>query len=162
MPKKVLIWSLSLLIVILAAAALLTKKTFHVEAVDPAPPEAIWAVLVDTDGYPAWNPVFVAVDGAYVDGGTVINTVRFPDGSDVVMTATVKALVAEQEIRQTGGMPGILTFDHRWLLEPVEGGTRVVQHEIDRGIGLWFWNSDWIEPAYSDVLDALAERTVER
>lgn len=158
MLRTTLIWGVPLLLAILAAAALLTHKTFRVEAVVPAAPEAVWAVLIDTGRYPEWNPVFVAVDGTYAEGAKVTNTVRFPDGSDVVMTATVRALVADRELRQSGGMPGVLTFDHRWLLEPVEGGTRVVQHEVDRGIGLWFWNSDWIEPAYSDVLDALARR----
>ena len=158
MLRTTLIWGVPLLLVSLAAVALLTQKTFRVETVVPAPPEAVWAVLMDTNGYPEWNPIFVAVDGSYAEGAKVTQTVRFPDGRDVVMTATIKALVAEREIRQSGGMPGVLTFDHQWLLEPVEGGTRVVQHEVDRGIGLWFWNSDWIEPAYSDVLDALAQR----
>ncbi len=160
MLRKSLIWGLPLLLGILVATALLTRKTFHVESVVSAPPEAVWAVLMDTAAYPDWNPVFIAVDGTYADGATVTNTVQFPDGSDVEMAATVKAVVAGRELRQSGGMPGILTFDHRWLLEPVEGGTRVVQHEVDRGIGLLFWNADWIEPAYAEVLDALAERVV--
>ncbi len=151
-------WGLPLLIAIIAAAAIFTKKTFHVETVVAASPEAVWAVLIDSARYAEWNPVFVAVDGAYIEGQTVTNTVRFPDGSDVDMAATIKTLSDQKELRQTGGMLGFLTFDHQWLLEPVEGGTRVVQHEIDRGFWLWFWNSDWIEPAYSDVLEALAER----
>lgn len=157
---KSLKWGLPLLLVILGAVAVLTQETFHVEAVVPAPPEAVWAVLMDTNRYPEWNPVFVAVDGSYAEGEKVTNTVRFPDGSDVEMTATVKALITDRELRQSGGTPGVLTFDHQWLLEPVEGGTRVVQHEVDRGLGVWLWNSDWIEPAYSGVLDALAERVV--
>ena len=126
MLRTTLMWGMPLLLAILAAVALLTQKTFRVEAVVPAPPEAVWAVLMDTDGYPEWNPVFVVVDGSYAEGAKVTNTVRFPDDSDVEMTATVKALVAERELRQSGGIPGVLTFDHRWLLEPVEGGTRVV------------------------------------
>ena len=40
----------------------------------------------------------------------------------------------------------------------VDGGTRFVQHEADRGIWLWFWNSDWIEPASTRVLEAFTER----
>ena len=155
---KIVKWGVPLLFAIVAAAAVLTKKTFHVETVVAAPPEAVWAVLTDTRRYSDWNPVFVAVDGAYAEGQTVTNTVRFPDGSDVEMAATVKTVSDREELRQTGGIPGFLTFDHQWLLEPVEGGTRVVQHEVDRGLWLWFWNSDWIEPAYSDVLDALAKR----
>lgn len=33
----------------------------------------------------------------------------------------------------------------------------MIQHEVDRGIGPWFWNSDWIEPAYTATSEALAE-----
>lgn len=151
-------WGLPLLIVVVAATAVFTSKSFRVEIVIYAPPEVVWTVLVDTSRYSEWNPVFVAVDGDYVEGATVTNTVRFPNGSDVEMAATVETLSDRRELRQTGGIPGFLTFDHRWLLEPVDGGTRVVQHEVDRGLWLWFWNSDWIEPAYERVLEALAER----
>ena len=65
----------------------------------------------------------------------MLNRVREPSGEVLEMTVTVETLVPGAELRQSGGLPGILTFDHRWLLEPVEGGTRVIQHEVDRGIG---------------------------
>ena len=125
---------------------------------DPAPPEAVWKVLMDVESYPQWNPVFIEVAGVYAEGKEVLNRVREPSGEILEMTATVETLVPGAELRQSGGIPGVLTFDHRWLLEPVEGGTRVIQHEVDRGIGLWFWNADWIEPAYAATNDALAER----
>lgn len=151
-------WGLAALLVIVAAAALFAKNEFHVETVIAAPPEKIWSILVDTQRYPKWNPVFIGVDDSYEQNRDIVNTLRFPDDSDVAMKATVKALVTNRELRQKGGVPGFLTFDHRWLLEPLEGGKRFIQHEIDRGLWMWFWNSDWIEPAYSKILDALAER----
>ena len=146
----------------IAASALLGKKTFHVETTIPAPPSAVWSVLTDGAAYQDWNPVFIGVQGEYREGAKVTNFVRQPNGETLEIVATVSRMVPERELRQKGGVPGILTFDHQWLLEPVEGGTRVVQHEVDRGLGLWFWNSDWIEPAYSDVLDALSKRLAEQ
>lgn len=153
----ILKWGLPVL-VLLAGTGAFTRKTFHIETVVPATPEQVWAVLSDTDAYSEWNPVFVDVDGTYVQGAKVKNKVRDPEGKILEMTATVKALKPARELRQYGGIPGIITFDHRWLLEPVEGGTKVIQHEIDRGLYLWFWNSEWIEPAYSLVNDALETR----
>ena len=50
----------------------------------------------------------------------------------------------------------MLAFDHTWRLEPVPGGTRVIQHEEYRGIGVWFWDPAWYEVAYRDGLAALA------
>lgn len=161
MTLTILKWVVPAILVILLAAAAITKKTFHVETVIPASPAAVWAVLTDTESYPDWNPVFVAVQGEYRLGATVKNSVRFPDGTTVDMSAKIKGFEEGRELRQYGGTWGLMTFDHQWLLEPVEGGTRVIQHEVDRGLILWTWNSDWIEPAYQSVLDALEKRVAE-
>ena len=150
-------WVLPLLVLVAVAGALFTRKTFHVETVIAATPEEIWVVLTDTASYPEWNPVFVEVEGAYAEGGKVLNKVRDPDGKILEMTAEIRALRPAREIRQYGGLPGIITFDHQWILKPVPEGTRVIQHETDRGIYLWFWNSDWIEPSYQSVFTALEE-----
>lgn len=141
-----------------AAVGALTTKTFHVETVIAAPAEQIWDVLTDTSAYPDWNPTFVDVQGEYAQGGKVLNKVQDPSGSVLEMTATVATLTPARELRQKGGVPLVITFDHRWILEPVEGGTKVIQHEVDRGLYLWFWNSDWIEPAYAKTSAALKAR----
>jgi len=151
-----------LVVVAIAAASFLTSKTFRAEIVVPAAPEDVWAVLMDTGSYPEWNPVFVVVDGQYAEGAKLVNKVRDPAGKILEMTAKVRTLTPNRELRQAGGVPGVITFDHRWLLEPVEGGTRVTQHEVDRGAFLWFWNADWIEPAYGKVNEALRDRVLQR
>ncbi len=158
--KRMLLIGLGVLVG-LGIVSFATTKTFHVEVFVPADPEAVWAVLMDTDSYADWNPVFVKVEGQYVEGGTVTSHVRFPDGSVPVMDVSVDVVAEAQELRQSGGVPGFITFDHRWLLQPAEGGTKVVQHEVDRGIYLWFWDSSWIEPAYQRVSDALGARVME-
>lgn len=153
-------WGLPVL-ALLAMAGILTRKTFHVETVIPAPPDRVWAVPLTTSEYPEWNPVFVAVEGSYREGATVQNTVRDPTGKLLKMGAKVETMIPERELRQTGGFPGIITFDHHWQLVPVNGGTKVIQHEVDRGLYLWFWNSDWIEPSYAAVNRALSQRVTE-
>ena len=49
----------------------------------------------------------------------------------------------------------------KWLLEPVDGGTRVIQHEEYRGIGVWFWDASWVEPAYTQANEALRDRVLQ-
>ena len=146
------------IVIVLIAGALMTKKTFHVEQLIEATPEEIWEVLMDASNYPEWNPVFVQVEGVYAEGAKMLNKVKAPQGDLLEMSATVKSLRTTRELRQTGGLPGIITFDHQWLLEPVEGGTIVTQHEVDRGLYLWFWDSSWIEPAYQRVNEALKHK----
>ncbi|MTI02166.1 SRPBCC domain-containing protein [Roseibium sp. RKSG952] len=143
---------------LVVVAGLLTQKTFRAEIVIAASADEVWRVLMATDKYPDWNPIFVEVTGVYAEGAKLRNKVLDPSNKSLEMTSTVVTLAPERQLRQKGGVPGILTFDHRWQLEPVSGGTKVTQYEVDRGIGLWFWDSSWIEPAYSKVNDALKAR----
>ena len=140
------------------AASFLTSKTFEAEITIAAPPEKVWAVLMDTKSYPEWNPTFVAVSPPYALGAKISSRVKKPDGAFIDMRPTVKTLRANRELGQAGGVPGILTYHHKWLLEPVAGGTHVRQIDVDRGGFLWFWDSRWVEPAYRRANEALAAR----
>lgn len=149
-----------LLIGALIVASFLTSKTFEAEITIAAPPEKVWAVLMDTDTYPDWNPTFVEVSGPYKVGAKISSRIRKPDGVFVDMRPTVKALVPNRELRQGGGLPGVLTYNHVWRLQPIEGGTFVQQIDVDRGGFLWFWDSSWVEPAYRLANEALARRVL--
>lgn len=149
-------------LVILIAAAVFSHKSYKVERIINAPPEVVWGVLMDTGSYGDWNPVFIKVVGAYEPGGTVQNTFQSPSGETFDVTNRVTEVVPQKLLRQKGGVTGIITFDHQWQLEPVEGGTRVTQYEIDRGLYVWFWDDSWIISSYTKTLDALAEQVAAR
>jgi len=151
-------WVIVPLLCVLAVLAITGRETFRVEVFIPAPPEQVWSVLMDTEAYSEWNPVFTKVEGNYQLGGKVLNTVVDPKGSVLNITATVKGLENNRLLRQFGGYWGFLTFDHQWILAPVDGGTKVIQHEVDQGFYMWFWDSSWIIPSYSSVNEALKER----
>ena len=153
--KNYILLSVIAPVLLLGAAALLSHKTYRVERVINAPAEKIWAVLMNTAAYGDWNPVFVKVDGTYRAGSKVQNTFQDPSGKLFEVTNSVVTVTPDRELRQKGGMPGVITFDHQWLLQPVEGGTRVIQNEVDRGLYVWFWDDSWIIPKYTQVLEAL-------
>ena len=132
----------------------------HTEITIPADPEIIWSVLTDAPGYQAWNPVLVPIEGDLREGEKLKYQMTQPDGKKSEITAKVKKMVELKELNQGGGIPGILTFDHKWLLEPVDKGTRVTQHEEYRGIGVLFWDSSWVEPAYRKANEALRNRVI--
>lgn len=71
---------------------------------------------------------------------------------------TNQQLVPDSELNQVGGIPGVLTFDHTWRLEVVDGGTRVTQSEEYRGIGVLFWDPAWVEEAYEQANFNLRDR----
>lgn len=135
------------------------REAVRTEIVIPAPPEAVWAVLSDPAGFSEWNPVLVEVNGAYREGERVTNRVVM-GGEPTTMTSRVVRVEPNRLLNQSGGPPGVLTFDHTWELAPVEGGTRVTQHEEYRGIGVWFWDASVMEPLYARANEALRDRVV--
>lgn len=146
---------------LVVASAWLGHKVVHTEIVIPAPPSAVWSVLADAPRYKEWNPVFIDVEGELREGAKMTYRVRERPGKESTIVPTVVKLAIDEELNQFGGLRGILTFDHHWLLEPLEGGTRVTQHEEYRGIGVWFWNASWVEPAYSRANEALKDRVLD-
>lgn len=140
--------------------AAVTKKVFHVEIEIAAPPEAVWAVLTDTERYAEWNPTQVEIRGAHAVGSKLVAVFDAPEVTPFEVELTVSEMDAPHLLRQRGGVPGIITFDHRWMISPTEHGSLVVQHEVDRGIYLLFWDSSWIEPAYQRASEALRARVI--
>jgi hypothetical protein len=138
--------------------AAVTKKVFHVEIEIAAPPKAVWAVLTDTERYAEWNPTQVEVRGAHAVGSHLVAVFDAPEIKPFEVQLTVIEMDSPRLLRQGGGVPGIITFDHRWMIFPTEHGSLVVQHEVDRGIYLLFWDSSWIEPAYQRASEALRAR----
>ena len=115
-------------------------------------------MLTDARGYVAWNPLLVPVSGDFSEGAEVEYRMTQPSGEQSTMKTRVTRVVALEELDQHAGIHGVLTADHTWRLEPTHGGTRVVQHEVDNGVAMVFWDSSWVQPAYEQVNLALKRR----
>ena len=136
-------------------------KTVHTELVIPAQPEEVWAVLADGSKYGEWNPVLVPVEGQLREGAAVRYQMTEPNGNQSMIDSKVVKMIPNQKLNQFGGIRGIITFDHTYLLEPVSGGTKVTQHEEYRGVYVPFWDASWVEPAYAKVNEALRDRVLQ-
>lgn len=96
-----------------------------------AQPEQIWAALTDFAAYPRWNPFIRYVRGVAEEGRSLEVVVR---GRGSVRTAfRARVLVADRphELRWRGHLcvPGALTSEHRFLIEPLpDGGSRFQQN----------------------------------
>ena len=77
------------------------------------------------------------------------------------MKSRIGKVVALKELHQHAGIPDVLTAHHSYRLEPTQGGTRVIQHEIDNGVAMLFWDSSWVQPSYEMVNQALKLRVEE-
>ena len=144
--------SLALALVILF---LLGRETFHAEITIDATPEEVWSVLVDVSGYAAWNPLLVPISGEIREGAEVEYRMTQPNGTQSTMKSRIVKVVALKELQQRAGIPGVLTARHSYRLEPTQGGTRLIQHEVDQGVAMPFWDSSWVQPTYEKVNQAL-------
>ncbi|MCE9598860.1 MAG: SRPBCC domain-containing protein [Spirochaetia bacterium] len=141
-----------------SALAPIGCKTVHTEIQINASPAEVWKVISDAPRFPEWNPVHVKIDGEFKEGSAIKIHLKQPDGKITAFGATVYHLVPESLLNQGGGTPGVFTFNHTFRLEPSNGGTRFTHTEEFRGIGLVFFNMDWVEAAYVRVNEALKAR----
>jgi len=149
---------IGIILVALLALYLLGKKSVHHEITINASPEKVWSVLMDTDTYDQWNPVMHLLEGKVKEGNTV--KYRFTQDEENVseMGSKVKKIIPEKLLNQGGGMPLVITFDHKYILEPNGSGTKLTIHEDYAGIYVNFWNPKPVEKAYQKLNEALKKQ----
>ena len=134
------------------------KKSVHHEIFINAKPEKVWAILTNTKDYDTWNPVMKLLDGEIKEGNKVKYQFTQDENTISQIPSKVKKIVPKELLNQAGGMPMILTFDHRYILEPSGNGTKLIIHEDYRGIGVNFWNPQPVEEAYKRLNHAIKQK----
>ncbi|GLS26828.1 SRPBCC domain-containing protein [Marinibactrum halimedae] len=147
-----------IVLVILVVLYVLGRKSVHSEVFIPVSPDKVWSVIVDTQKYPEWNPVMEVLDGELKEGQTVRYRFHQDEDNSYEIPSKVKKIEPSSLLNQTGGMVGMLTFNHRYVLTPESNGTRVVIHEDYRGVGAAFWNPAPVGAAYERLNQAIKVR----
>ena len=156
-------WSLAVIVVFIVMGLLFAigRKSVHTELLIPATPEQVWSVLMDSSKYTEWNTVLLPIEGSLEEGAVV--KYRFHQDTDVVydIPSKVRKIEPGRLLNQTGGTTGILTYDHRYVLQAEGSATRVVIHEDYRGIAVPFWNPEPVKNAYIKLIQELKNRVIE-
>ena len=134
----------------------------YTETIIAAEPEEVWAVITDAPNYKNWNPVIINVEGTYREDATITNTVVEEGKKPTNIKSKVIKFEPPFHLNQFGGYRGIITFDHHYILEKVEEGTKVIQKEEYTGFYVNFWDSSWVEPAYKKVNEGLKQEVLRR
>jgi len=134
------------------------------EALIPAAPDKVWAVLADFGSYAAWNPLNIRAAGEARPGErirmTFLNLAR--PGGTIDQTVTLTTCDPGRALAWSGSVPLLFHGRHHFTLEPVAGGTRLLHGEDLGGlIAATFTKAqiarDFV-PAYEATNRALAAR----
>ncbi|NME68223.1 SRPBCC family protein [Flammeovirga aprica] len=134
------------------------KKSVSTQVQINTSPEKVWSVLSNAETVKQWNKVLIPLKGQLKEG-SVINYEFYQDegGKASKIDAKVEKIIEQKMINQKGGVPLILTFDHKYILESSPSGTTVKIHEEYKGIIVPFWNPSPVEKAYERLLNQLKD-----
>ena len=155
--KKIVIGVVALALVPIGLA-LIVEKSVSTSITIASSAENVWKVLMDERGYQQWNPVLVPLEGEIAPGARMRYRWTQPNGEAIEVESKVITADDSKKLHQRGGIPGILTFDHRYTLTHSGGSTLVEQSEVYKGLGVLFWDASQMEPAYRAVNEALKRR----
>ncbi|MDP3853238.1 SRPBCC domain-containing protein [Phenylobacterium sp.] len=143
--------------------------SIRTEALIPASPEQVWAVLADFARYSEWNPLNLEARGEARLGARVAMVFRNLAGAPGgVIRQTVRIVAAEpgRELAWAGNVPLIFKGRHSFLLTLEHAATRLVHTEVLSGLLPATWSAERIArdftPAYEAVNTALAARVASR
>lgn len=138
--------------------------SFHAARRIAAPPDRVWALLVDLPSWRAWNPTIASIEGDATPGGTVrlVSTVN----RQRTFALRVTELVAPQRMVWASGMPlGLFRGVRTYSLAPAVGGvgtdfsmTEAYAGPLARLIGRSIPDLGPSFEAFADALKAVAER----
>jgi hypothetical protein len=112
-------------------------REVHSEIEIDATPERLWQVLTDFGAYPQWNPFIRSVEGQPELGSRLRVRIEPPGARGMTFTPTVRAVEPTRELRWLGRLfvPGLLDGEHRFAVEPLDGGrSRFIQSERFSGL----------------------------
>ena len=109
-------------------------KSYRATTAINAAPQKIWGILVDTNGYPNWDPGMVRVEGRLALGEKVKFFTKF--SPDQAFAVKVTAFEPGKKMVLTGGMPfGLFKSERTHTLTPgKDGQTTFHTEEIFSGL----------------------------
>ena len=139
-------------------------KSFQTTTAIHATPEALWALLTDAPGYPAWNPTVDRVEGRIGPGETIVVYAKISPGQ----AFPVKVTEFEPARRMTWGsaMPlGLFKGERTFTLTPrADGAVEFAMREAFTGLlaPLIGKTIPDLQPAFDEFAAALKQRAEAR
>lgn len=91
-----------------------------------APPEMVWSIIADLDGWSAWNPLYTRMDGEMREGAKIDMIVSIPGMKPMDTTATVFSVrpreCFEYGLSNMGGLLRAFRFVEIEVIAPMRCG----------------------------------------
>jgi hypothetical protein len=132
---------------------------YTVTATIAAGPEALWALLTDAEGFPAWNPTVTKIEGRIALG----NKLKVWTAQDPKRAFGLKVVTFDAPTKMvwSGGMGPLFNGTRTYSLEPGADGTTVfTMTEVFTGwmLGLIKKSMPDLQPAFDDFAAALKKK----
>jgi hypothetical protein len=112
-------------------------KELKTEILISATPQKVWAILIDFQNYPVWNPFIRSVKGNIVVGRKITIRLEPPEANGMTFKPKILAFEKYKELRWIGHLlfPGLFDGEHKFeLIDNENGTTTFKQSEKFRGI----------------------------
>ena len=100
---------------------LIGKKSVHSKISIDATPSQVWEVITNTSQYNEWNSVMLLLEGSIKEGDLVKYRFTQEEGKYYDIPSRVKKIIPTSLLNQGGGTFGIITFDHKYILNEKKG-----------------------------------------
>jgi hypothetical protein len=135
-------------------------RAYDATATIEASPDAIWAILTDAPGYPAWDSGVERVSGRIAPGETITVFSKVNPGR--AFPVKVTEFVPGQHMVWSGGMPlGLFKGVRTFALSPAgDGATRFAMREEYTGpLAPMIWRSiPDLRPSFEQFANGLKDR----
>ena len=127
---------------------LIGKRSVHSTITINATPNQVWEVITNTSQYSEWNSVMNLHEGDIKEGSLVKYRFTQEEGKFYDIPSKVKKITPSALLNQGGGTFGVITFDHKYILEEKKGKTVLTIHEDYHVVFVPFWNPEPVRKAY--------------
>lgn len=109
-------------------------KEYSATTTIEAPPETIWAILTDAEGYPTWDPGIIRLEGRIAPGEKITAVAKL--SPDKAFPVNVSEFVPPQRMTWSSGMPlGLFKAARTFTLnKQSDGMTEVIVREQFNGL----------------------------
>lgn len=140
-------------------------KEIKTEIIIKSTPEKVWAILIDFEKYPNWNPFIVSIKGQVQKGKKITVKIEPPGSKSMTFKPTIITKVENRELSWLGSVLFSGLFDGTHKFEVIDNGNGTVtfvQSEKFKGIFVGLFNPEKTKKGFNAMNRELKELAEQR